>query len=164
MKSSFKVGLAGIGFLGWVCVFVHPFGAVKAAHSDGPIFAGIEKPSPVTAVIERSCQNCHSERTVWPWYSYVPPISWMIENDVHRARKHMNISRWEDYTTEQQMEILSSLGAGVRNHQMPMQRYLAIHPEARLSESDIHQLYEWSRSERRRLRSIQTPSRRVPTD
>src|SRR5580658_9600689 len=103
MKSSLRVGLAGITLLGWVCVFVHPFGAVNAAHSDAPIFAGTETPSPVIEVIERSCQNCHSERTVWPWYSYMPPISWMIENDVYQARKHMNISRWQDYTTEEQV-------------------------------------------------------------
>jgi hypothetical protein len=99
MKSSIKVGLAATSFLGLVCVFVHPFGAVNAAHSDAPIFAGTETPSSVTEVMERSCQNCHSERTVWPWYSYVPPISWMIENDVYRARKQMNISHWQDYTT-----------------------------------------------------------------
>jgi hypothetical protein len=83
----------------------------------------------------------------------------MIENDVNQARKQMNISRLEDYTTEQKVEILSRLGAEVRNHQMPIQRYLSLHPEARVSESDIHQLYEWSRSERHRLRSVDTPSR-----
>jgi predicted Fe-S protein YdhL (DUF1289 family) len=88
----------------------------------------------------------------------------MIENDVNHARQHMNISRWEDYSTEQQVEILSRLGAEVRNHQMPMQRYLSLHPEARLSESDIHQLYEWSRRERRRLKSTDTPPRRDPTN
>jgi hypothetical protein len=164
MKSSLKVVLAGITLVGCVCVFVHPFGAVSAAHPDAPIFAGAEVPSSVTSVMERSCQNCHSERTVWPWYSYVPPISWMIENDVNHARQHMNISRWEDYSTEQQVEILSRLGAEVRNHQMPMQRYLSLHPEARLSESDIHQLYEWSRRERRRLKSTDTPPRRDPTN
>jgi hypothetical protein len=164
MKSSLKAGLAGVTLLSWACVFVHPFGAVSAAHSDAPIFAGTEMPSPVAAVIERSCQNCHSERTTWPWYSYMPPISWMIENDVYQARKHMNISRWEDYTTEQQVEILSRLGAEVRNHQMPIQRYLSLHPEARLSEADIHQLYEWSRRERHRLMSTDTPSRRAPTN
>jgi Haem-binding domain len=161
MKSRLKVGIAGVSLLGFVCALVHPFGAVKARHSDATIFAGAETLSSVTEVMERSCQNCHSERTVWPWYSYVPPISWMIENDVYKARKHMNISRWQDYTTEQQVEILSRLGAEVRNHQMPMQRYLSLHPEARLSESDIHQLYEWSRTERRRLRSTNTPSRTV---
>src|SRR5580693_1261149 len=38
MKSSLKIGLAGIGSWGLVCLFVHPFGAVNAAHSDAPIF------------------------------------------------------------------------------------------------------------------------------
>jgi hypothetical protein len=164
MKNSLTVGLAGIGLLGIFCAFVHPFGVVKTSDSGAPLFGGAQMPSSVAAVLERSCQNCHSERTVWPWYSYIPPISWTIENDVYQARTHMNISRWQDYTTEQQVELLSKLAAEVRNHQMPMPRYLSLHPEARLSESDIHQLYNWSRTERRRLRAIDKPSRGVPTD
>jgi hypothetical protein len=158
MKSSLKVGLAGISFLGLVCTFVHPFGAVKATHSDAPLFAGAQMPSSVADVVERSCQNCHSERTVWLWYSYVPPISWMVEKDVQQARKQMNLSHWQGYSTEEQMEILARLGAEVRNHQMPVPRYLSIHKEARLSESDVQHLYDWSRKERRRLRLNGSPS------
>ena len=32
---------------------------------------------PVAAILERSCNDCHSNRTVWLWYSGVAPVSWL---------------------------------------------------------------------------------------
>jgi cytochrome c len=164
MKSRLEVGLAAITLLGIAFASIHPSAAVRAPQSVAPLLLGAEVPASVGMIIARSCQNCHSERTVWPWYSYLPPVSWMIERDVHQARNRMNLSRWQDYTTEQQMEILSRLAAEVRNHQMPIRQYLFLHPEARLSESDIRQLSEWAHNERRRLRSVDAPSRKTPTE
>jgi hypothetical protein len=76
----------------------------------------------------------------------------------------MNLSRWRDYTTDQQVEILSRLGAEVRNHQMPLPRYVSLHPEARLADSEVRQLYEWAHRERRRLTSPAEPESKKPTD
>jgi len=150
MKISHKF-LAGIAALELVCAWIHPFGRVKNQASPAPILANIDVSDPVVRIVNRSCRNCHSEQTHWPWYSYVAPMSWMIEKDVHDARLHMNLSRWQEYPTEKQVEILARLGSEVRNHQMPLPRYLSLHPEAALSDADIRQLYEWTRKERRRL-------------
>jgi hypothetical protein len=108
----------------------------------------------VVRIIERSCQNCHSERTAWPWYSYVAPMSWLIENDVQQARSHMNLSRWDEYGLEKKQAILTELGAVVRSRQMPLPRYVQLHPSAKLSDVEINQIYQWARAERRRLKSI----------
>jgi hypothetical protein len=51
------------------------------------IYATLPMPADVKAVFERSCKNCHSNETSWPWYSYVAPISWVVVRDVHQARK-----------------------------------------------------------------------------
>ena len=117
MKSILRAGVAAAGLSGFASAFIHPFGLIKAQRSNEPLFAGAETIPELTRVFERSCQNCHSERTNWPWYSYLPPLSWLIENDVSRARSHMNLSRWRDYTTDQQAEILSRLGAEVPGSQ-----------------------------------------------
>jgi hypothetical protein len=109
-------------------------------------------------IVSRSCQNCHSEKTAWPLYSYVAPMSWMIEKDVHDARSHMNLSRWRDYDADQRQQILSEIGSLVRNHGMPPQRYLLLHPEAQLSPSDVDRLYQWTRSERKRLKTEPPPT------
>jgi hypothetical protein len=133
---------------------VHPFGPVKARSSNTPLLAGAPLDPSITRLVERSCQNCHSERTDWPWYSYVAPMSWLIENDVRRGRSHMNLSHWDEYTFEKQQEILTELSAMVRSRQMPPARYLQLHPSAKLSDAEIDQIYQWARGERRRLKSM----------
>jgi len=130
---------------GWL---VHPFGKVRDARSQVPLFGGAA-PSAVTGIVSRSCQNCHSEKTDWPVYSLVAPLSWMVERDVRDARSHMNLSRWNEYDSDQRRQILAEMGSLVRNHQMPPRRYVLLHPEARLSDSDADQLYQWTRAARK---------------
>ena len=126
--------------------FFHPFGDVKAAHSAEPLAS-------VQPLIERACQNCHSERTEWPRYSYLPLVSWAIEKDVAEGREHLNLSHWDRYSTDDKQDLLARIGTMVRNRQMPLPRYVLLHPEARLSEEEIQAIYDWTREQRRALRS-----------
>ena len=155
MKKLFQaVLISATGLLVLASVFIHPFGAVKARTSNTPLLAGSSLDPSVVRIMERSCQSCHSERTDWPWYSYVAPMSWLIENDVSNGRSHMNLSHWDEYTLEKQQEILTEMSAMVRSRQMPLPRYLQLHPSAKLSDAEIDQIYQWARGERRRLKSI----------
>ena len=137
-------------------ILVHPFGAIKAQRSDKTLLLDSSFDPQVLKTIERSCQNCHSEKTEWPWYSYVAPLSWMIENDVKQARSHMNLSRWNGYNAEQQQEILSKMSVLVRNRAMPLPRYLLLHPESKLSDAEVAYLYQWARGERKRVKAAAT--------
>ena len=139
--------------LGVLLAFIHPFGDVKRETSGRTLLAGAEIDGRTAAVFERSCRNCHSARTVWPWYSYVPPSSWLIERDVRLARMRINFSRWDEYTTEQRQAYLGVIAAAVRNQQMPPRRFTLLHPEAVLSMAEREQIYKWARGERRRLRT-----------
>ena len=115
------------------------------------VSAQIEQP--VLEVMQRACQNCHSEQTAWPLYSHVAPISWLIEKDVQGGRSHWNMSNWDRYSIDAREDILSQIGPMVRNKKMPLPQYLFLHPEAKLSEGDADLLYQWSRRERKRLKS-----------
>jgi cytochrome c len=133
--------------------FVHPFGPVRRQHSSA-LLPGVQWDDPrALTLIEKACQNCHSQRTEWPLYSYVPPVSWAVEKDVADARQHMDLSRWDQYSTDQRRDLLARIGSEVRNHQMPLPRYLLLHPEARLSEAEIQIIYEWTKAQRRAIRS-----------
>src|SRR5689334_4306754 len=93
VRFFLKLCSVAIGLLALASVFVHPYGSVKSQRSDAPLLTGAEAKLEITQIFERSCQNCHSERTEWPWYSYVAPLSWMIEKDVSMGRSHMNLSQ-----------------------------------------------------------------------
>jgi hypothetical protein len=132
---------------------VHPFGHVKAVFSAEPLLAGSSADPALQRIIERSCQSCHSERTEWPWYSYIAPVGWMIENDVSEGRQHLNLSRWEEYSSYQRSGLLSKMAAAIRNRQMPPGRYTLLHPAAKLSNAEIAQIDQWTQAERQRLKS-----------
>jgi hypothetical protein len=126
--------------------FIHPFGDVKGKRSSDPLTG-------VHPLIERACQNCHSERTAWPAYSYLPGVSWAIEKDVAEGREHLDLSQWDRYSGEEKRDLLARIGTVVRNRQMPLPRYVLLHPEARLSDEDIQAIYQWTKEQRRALRS-----------
>ena len=137
---------------------IHPFGATAASDANQTIFREAQIDPEALAVVKRACQNCHSENTDWPWYSHVAPVSWLLARDVQQARSHMNLSQWQDYSTDDRLRLLSAVGSAVRNRTMPPQRYLLLHPEARLGDDERQQIYRWTRTERRRLSTGQIQS------
>lgn len=150
-----RIGGYGVGILVllFLLAFVHPFGNARVADPGRQLMTSAQIGTPVLDVLQRSCQNCHSERTTWPAYSHMAPVSWLIEKDVQDGRSHWNMSKWDQYSLEDREHILSEIGPMVRNKQMPLPKYLFLHPEAKLSAADAELLYQWSRQERKRLKS-----------
>jgi Haem-binding domain len=155
-----RIGSYGVGILVllFVLAFVHPFGNARVADPGKQLMASAQIGTPVLDVLQRSCQNCHSERTTWPAYSHMAPISWLIEKDVQDGRSHWNMSKWDQYSIDDREHILSQIGPMVRNRKMPLPQYLLLHPEAKLSDADTELVYQWSRQERRRLKSGTPPT------
>jgi hypothetical protein len=98
--------------------------------------------------------DCHSNRTLWPWYSYVAPISWLVERDVRRGRDQVNFSDWDRYTFKQREKLLADIASAVKNREMPLPQYTLLHRDARLSDAETDLVYGWARVERRRLKTI----------
>lgn len=78
----------------------------------------------------RACYDCHSNETVWPWYSYISPISFRIADHVEHGRGHLNFSEWDqEQDTHDLIEV-------IENGEMPLSNYLLLHPEADLTEAE----------------------------
>ena len=88
--------------------------------------------SPATKEIaQRACFNCHSTETVWPWYSYVAPVSIQVANHVDEGRGRLNFSDWTQPNADFE-EVEKVIGEG----QMPLWDYLLMHPEAKLTDAE----------------------------
>jgi hypothetical protein len=146
-KILAAVGATAIAALGGS--LIHPYGTTGSPPGNQAILRGSRIDPATLAIVQRACQNCHSQQTEWPWYSHVAPVSWLLARDVQRARLHMDLSRWQDYSTSERGRMLSEIGSAVRNREMPVQRYVLLHPEARLTEMEREQIYRWTRNERR---------------
>ncbi len=107
-------------------------------HSDPPVVAEPQWDSPQTrALAVRACFDCHSNETVWPWYSNVAPVSWLVQRDVDEGRRRLNWSEWN--VAGQRFERESGAEA-VLEGTMPPWFYLPLHPAARLTAAEKQQL------------------------
>ena len=105
----------------------------------------------VAAIFERSCRDCHSNKTVWPWYTNVAPISWWLSNHVNEGRRDLNMSEWGRLPRDRQERKLRQICDQIEDGEMPLSTYLPMHPAARLSEQDKKTVCDWTESERARL-------------
>ena len=132
---------------------VHPFGAPKQFQAQVASIDDLKLPAEITSIFKRSCMDCHSSQTTWPWYSYVAPVSWLVERDVRRGRDHMNFSEWQQYTLQQRQKLLADVASAVKNGEMPLRQYTFIHRQAKLIDAERDLVYQWARRERRRVRA-----------
>ncbi len=148
-RSSLKYGVLGLTVLFCIALIS---AAGRSINLNSPMSAqrtltkDFDAPVPVRQIIERACLDCHSNETVWPWYSYIPPISMQIHSDVNNARQFMNFSHWSEYTAEEQHDFISQIAYATNARIMPPPRYLWIHRDARLSVADLEALKQWARS------------------
>jgi hypothetical protein len=109
-----------------------------------PVTAKLVASQDVNEIFSRSCFDCHSNETVWPWYSWIAPISWLVAVDVYEGRDHLNISIWGEYSTEKQTKLKKEIRETIKDGEMPPFQYLLAHPDARLSKTDQEILLTWA--------------------
>lgn len=118
----------------------------------------------VEEIFARACYDCHSNQTRWPWYSYVAPVSWVITDDVRRAREHYNFSEWATQTPKDADHTLDEICEEVERGQMPLPSYLWLHSDAQLSEDDIQTVCDWTGAERGRIRAAMAGNPKEPEE
>jgi Haem-binding domain len=107
--------------------------------------AHVEVPQGVQAVLKRSCYDCHSSETVWPWYSYVAPLSWYVAHDVNTGRSHVNFQNWEAQINEQEgKEHLGLVCKLIREGKMPPADYRVMHKGTDVSPEETKTVCAWS--------------------
>ena len=105
----------------------------------------------IAAIFDRSCNDCHSNKSRWPWYSNVAPVSWFVIGHVNDARKAMNLSEWSRRDPDRQSKKLLQICDEVTDGGMPLSTYIPLHPGSKLSAADVKTLCDWANGERQRL-------------
>jgi hypothetical protein len=102
-------------------------------------------PAPVQELLKRSCYDCHSNETVWPWYSRIAPVSWLIARDVKKGRREVNFSVWDNYEEKRKARKLREIAKEVEKGDMPPRYYTPLHPQARLSATERELIVKWAK-------------------
>jgi hypothetical protein len=119
--------------------------AIRIDRSNPPVRSEISAGPTIQPILRRVCYNCHSDETVWPWYSGVAPVSWLVGNDVKEGRRHLNFSEWGTYDSAIQLHKLEGIAEEVQAGEMPPWYYSLVHRDARLTPSERSRILAWTK-------------------
>lgn len=139
MRKVLAVVLGG----GALVLIAMQFVPLEFPRDNPPVGASIQAPEEITRILRRSCFDCHSHETEWPWYAWVAPASWLVTADVAEARTKLNFSDWESLSDRGKRRRANEIVEEVEEGEMPMWQYLITHPGARLSEEEVAALTRW---------------------
>ena len=124
----------------------------KTSTTTGAPMADVIDPQ-VGAILDRSCQDCHSSHTTWPWYSRVAPMSWIVSKHVSEGREILDFSDWANQpnSADERMLICDAVSDG----RMPLPEYTVIHRNAKLSKRDVELICGWAAAPSTPVTSLQ---------
>lgn len=109
-------------------------------HTNPPVRQEPAWDSPTTQrLVFRACYDCHSNQTVWPWYSRIAPASWLIQRDVDTGRHRLNLSEWD---RPQRGARAQSVERRIQRGSMPPWYYVMMHSKAKLSDAEKQALIQ----------------------
>ena len=103
-------------------------------------------PENIAKQIRASCYDCHSNETVYPWYTYIQPIGWFMEDHIKEGRRKLNFSTFATYEPKRQAHKLYESWEMVHEGKMPLESYLLIHSEAKLSPEQRKEMSQYFKS------------------
>jgi len=108
----------------------------------------LRAPRNIEPILRRSCYDCHSSETRWPWYSHIAPFSWRVVQDVREGRDEMSFSEWNTYSQSRRDHLMEEICDQVEKGEMPLKPYVIMHPRADLTIEDKRALCVWARQAR----------------
>ena len=110
-----------------------PYGRNRSVPPDG-VQVAFDSPR-TESLARRACFDCHSNRTKWPWYASIAPVSWRVQSHVDEGREALNFNAL-DATSKSGAEAVEEAGETITEGEMPPADYLLMHPEARLNPAE----------------------------
>ena len=111
-------------------------------------------PENVNQILVRSCNDCHSNETVYPWYSNISPFSWLLAEHIEEGRRELNVSVWTTYSGKKKRHKLDEVCEQVTSGAMPHNQYLWMHRDALLSEEEKKNLCDWAATEKAKIEEV----------
>ena len=100
-------------------------------------------PESTAKIIQSSCYDCHSNESIYPWYSYVQPFGWFLQHHIKEGRRELNFSEFATYEPKRQAHKMEESGEQVEKGEMPLESYLLIHQEAKLNDAQKKELVDY---------------------
>ncbi|MBL0330419.1 MAG: heme-binding domain-containing protein [Bacteroidetes bacterium] len=119
--------------------FIRPERNLGKRETENTIFVSNE----VGQILQTSCFDCHSNYTVYPWYTNIQPIGWWLNHHVNEGKEELNFSEFEAYSLKRKLHKLEEIKEMVDEGEMPLSSYTLIHGDATLSAEQKEILSKW---------------------
>ena len=139
LKRAFQILL--LAFI--VIQFFRPEKNKAESISENDIGKLYAVPRDVQTILKTSCYDCHSNNTVYPWYAEVQPAAWWLNSHITDGKKDLNFSEFASYSIRRQYRKLEEIDDLVKENEMPLDSYLWIHKDAKLSEQQKITIANW---------------------
>lgn len=151
MNTVLKI-FAVILFVGFIGIqFMRPARTNPHFEKTESLKAITKVPNNVRQILVRSCKDCHSNETVYPWYSNIAPISWSVVDHIRVGRGKLNFSKWGTYIDSRKARKLKKICEEIESGHMPHNQYLWIHWNAELTAANKKTLCDWTTREGAKL-------------
>ncbi|AXY75781.1 cytochrome C [Paraflavitalea soli] len=111
-------------------------------------------PADISNILKRSCNDCHSNNTHYPWYTNIQPVGWWMQEHVEDGKRDLNFSEFGTYKPKDQDHAMKEIVEVIEKNEMPLNSYLWMHGEAKLSEEDKAALIDWAKKLRAEIAAV----------
>lgn len=111
----------------------------------------------VQGILVRSCYDCHSNNTTYPWYASLQPVAWWLGDHIEHGKKELNFSEFGNYAPRKQYRKLEEVIEEIEADKMPLPSYTLIHRDARLKDNERQILINWARDQRQVMAGMYPP-------
>lgn len=98
----------------------------------------------VLSILKKSCYDCHSNNTIYPWYSNIQPMRWLMANHIRKGKKELNFSEFGSYSTRRQLSKLNGIINSISDDIMPLSSYKIMHKNKILNTNEKAQVIKWA--------------------
>jgi Haem-binding domain len=134
--------------------FIRPNRNLSTAITSNDISQHYNVPTDINNILQRSCNDCHSSNTTYPWYTNIQPIGWWMQHHVDEGKKELNFSEFGSYTPKKQDHKMEEVIEMIEKDEMPLNSYLWIHGNAKLSAEDKKALTDWAKKLRAEIAAV----------
>lgn len=138
--------LTGILILLLVIQTIQPMRNLSDSESPNDISNTFEVNEKVSGILKEKCYDCHSNNTRYPWYNYIQPAGWWLAAHIFEGKEHLNFSEFKTYTPQRQARKLRQIHDVLHEGTMPLETYVWLHQEAKITEDDKNAINAWIES------------------
>lgn len=129
-----------------VIQFIHPKPNKSKGDQSNYIGKKYAIPEDVKLILAKACNDCHSNNTRYPWYSNIQPVDWWLDKHIKDGKKHLNYDEYTHRTLRYQYHKMEETIEMVKDDHMPLNSYLWMHKDAKLTPDEKSKLLNWAGS------------------